>query len=494
MNFARKNPKKMLAIYTTIILISSFFTYFIKYNYPSAVFWDENYHIASAQKYLDGAMFMEPHPPLGKMFIALGEYIIQPNKNLDLHKFTETDYIKDFPQGYSFAGVRFFPTFFAWLSAIVFFFILYFLSKNPHLSAIFSSLYVFDNALIVHSRSAMLEGSHLFFILLSILYFIRLISKNSKIKKVSYFILGLLIGLSFMVKATGAITFLLFLFLFAYDYRENFGEWRENIFSLLKNFFIKLIIILIGVSAVFFPVWYIHFSLGKNAAVNKFYSASPKYKEIIARGETANPLNFFVMLKDNLKYMANYNNGVPKLDVCKLDENGSYPLVWPLGDKSINYRWEKSDGGVRYLYLQSNPVIWFSALAGVIFSIILIASRFIYKLEIKNKRIFYFIICFTIMYASYMAMMLKIERVMYLYHYFIPLILSFILLFLVFQYIFGESLAKNRRKGYSSLLLFLAIIIASYQFYSPLTYYKPLATKEFNQRVWFDFWKLKAVE
>ena len=37
-------------------------------------------------------------------------------------------------------------------------------------------------------------------------------------------------------------------------------------------------------------------------------------------------------------------------------------------------------------------------------------------------------------------------------------------------------------------------IIASYQFYSPLTYYKPLTTNEFNQRIWFDSWKLKAVE
>jgi dolichyl-phosphate-mannose--protein O-mannosyl transferase len=183
---------------------------------------------------------MEVHPPLGKLFIALGESLIQPNKNLDTHKFTETDYIKDFPQNYSFAGVRFFPTLFAWLSAIIFFFILYFLSKNPHLSAIFSSLYVFDNALIVHSRGAMLEGSHLFLILLSIFYFSYLINKNSKIKNISYLFLGLFVGLSVMVKATGAITFLLFLFLFAYDYREKLKDWRKDIFQTLKNFFLKL--------------------------------------------------------------------------------------------------------------------------------------------------------------------------------------------------------------------------------------------------------------
>ena len=492
-NFGLKS-NKYIVLYSFLILAFSFSTYFVKYNYPPAVFWDENYHIASAQKYIDGTMFMEVHPPLGKMFIALGEYIIQPNKNLDTHKFVETDYIKDFPQGYSFAGVRLFPTLFAWLSAIVFFFILYFLSKNPHLSAIFSSLYVFDNALIVHSRGAMLEGSHLFFILLAILYWSYLISKNSKVKNISYLILGLLVGLSVMVKATGAITFMLFLFLFAYDYRERFKDWRKNIAQLFKIFFVKLIIVIVGISAVFFPVWYIHFSMGKNVASDKFYSAGDEYKEIIATGGTANPLNFYVMLKDNLKYMANYNKGVPRLDVCKPDENGSHPLVWPVGDKSINYRWEKNDEGVRYLYLQSNPVVWFAALAGIILSMVLIVSKFVYKLEVKNKRTFYFLICFTAMYVSYMAIMLRIGRVMYLYHYFIPLIFSFIILFLVFNYIAGEYIKNHKKDAYFLLILFLFAIIASYQFYSPLTYYKPLKTEQFKQRVWFDFWKLKAIE
>lgn len=492
-NIVQKNTK-YIALYSFLVLAFSFFTYFVQYNYPPSVFWDENYHIASAQKYIDGVMFMEVHPPLGKLFIALGEYLTQPNKNLDTHKFTETDYIKDFPKDYSFAGVRLFPSLFAWLSAIVFFFILYFLSKNPHLSAIFSALYVFDNALIVHSRGAMLEGSHLFFILLSILYFCYLISKKHRVKNISYFILGALIGLSVMIKATGAITFLLFLFLFVYDHRERFQYWRKNIFSLFKIFSTKLIVATIGISAVFFPIWYIHFSLGNTVANDKFYSASEEYKNIIAGGGTANPMNFMVMLRDNLKYMANYNKGVPKLDVCKPDENGSHPLVWPVGDKSINYRWEKSDEGVHYLYLQSNPVIWFSALIGVILSLVLIVSKFVYKLELKNKKTFYLLICFTAMYVSYMSIILRIGRVMYLYHYFIPLIFSFIILFLVFNYIAGEYLKTRNRDVYSLLILFLFLVIASYQFYSPLTYYKPLTKDEFNQRTWFEFWKLKAIE
>src|SRR3989338_544762 len=123
--------RNILVFYTVIILAVSYFTYFKNYDYPPSVFWDENYHIAPAKKYLRGVMFMEAPPPLGKLFVALGEKILQPNKTIpiaELHKFTQTDYIKDFPAGYSFSGVRFFSALFAWLSAIVFFYILYFIS------------------------------------------------------------------------------------------------------------------------------------------------------------------------------------------------------------------------------------------------------------------------------------------------------------------------------------------------------------------------------
>ena len=136
----------ILILYSLIVLITSFFTYFKDYDYPPNVFWDENYHIASAQKYLTRIMFMEPHPPLGKLFVALGEYIIHPNDGItpvELFKFTQTDYISSFPVEYSFAGVRFFSALFAWLSAIVFFYIFYFISKKSATLPFFFPLFTY---------------------------------------------------------------------------------------------------------------------------------------------------------------------------------------------------------------------------------------------------------------------------------------------------------------------------------------------------------------
>ena len=328
---------------------------------------------------------METHPPLGKLFIALGEYIIHPNDNIsqsELLKFTQTDYIKDFPSGYSFAGVRFFSALFAWLSAIVFFYILYFVSKNPHTSLLFSSLYVFENALITHSRAAMLEGSHLFFILLAVLYFVYLVQKQSRKTWLNYFILGILVGLTISVKATGAITAFLFPFLFFADQKH---QGLTLMLGICKKIIIKGLFFAAGSAVIFSLIWYIHFSIGKVAANDKFYKASEKYKEIMSKGLTSDPKYFGAMLKDNLVFMANYNKGVPKLDVCKPDENGSHPLAWLVGKKSINYRWEKSGEGVRYMYLQVNPITWFLGLVGIILSLILLIGRWFSKLRLKTK-------------------------------------------------------------------------------------------------------------
>ena len=494
--FSKK--RNILIIYSVIVLIVSYFTYFKNYDYPPSVFWDENYHIASAQKYLTGVMFMETHPPLGKLFIALGEYIIHPNDNIsqnELLKFTQTDYIKDFPAGYSFAGVRLFSALFAWLSAIVFFYILYFVSKNPHTSLLFSSLYIFENALITHSRAAMLEGSHLFFILLAVLYFAYLAQKLSKKTLFNYFVLGILVGLAISIKATGAITAFLFPFLFFTDYKYQGSTLiLKRTLDIAKKFISKGLFFTIGSVAIFSLVWYIHFSLGKVATDDKYYKASDKYKNIMSQGITSDPKYFPAMMKDNLAFMANYNKGVPKLDVCKPDENGSYPLAWLVGDKSINYRWEKSGDGVRYMYLQANPITWFLGLSGIILSLILTIGRIVFKTPVKNKNLFYLITAFATLYIIYMAIMLRIERVMYLYHYFIPLIFSFVLAYLAFNYIFEDKIANKSKKLYLGLIILVVIIAGTYKFFSPLSYYQPLTTEQFEKRIWFDFWKLKPIE
>jgi len=479
---SRKNI--LLGIYSFLILLASYSAYFKNYDQPNALFWDENYHIASAQKYLDGVMFMEYHPPLGKLFIALGEKIFHPNDSLDLRHFTQTDYLKEVPAGYSFKGVRFFSTFFGWISAILFFSLLYLISKNPHISFAFSFMYVFENAFIVHFRSAMLEGTQIFFILLSILYFVYLCEKKSSVNLLGYFTLGIFMGLAVSVKANSAIIFLLFPFLFFYGQKKQGVAIKKEIYALIGKFFLKGLVLLSGISIIFVSVWAIHFSLGKNIANGNHYRASEEYKKLIGR-QFLTPYDFFIILRDNMEYSQNYNKGVPKLDVSKPGENGSHPLTWPFGGKPIDYRWDAlGNGTTKHLYLQGNVINWALALLAIIFSFGLSVAVWIFKIKVKNRRIFNYIVWFLLLYLVYMAVMFQIGRVMYLYHYFITLIFSFILVFLDFYFIWTEYLKSNKRALFVSLFLLLFFISASYFFISPLTYYYPLTKDELNQRLW----------
>jgi dolichyl-phosphate-mannose-protein mannosyltransferase len=475
-----------LLTYAVAVIIIAFSTYFVNYYNPPAVFWDENYHIASAQKYIDGVMYMEPHPPLGKLFIALGEVILNPNQTIDTAYFLDTNYIKKFPNEYSFAGMRLFPTLFATFSALLFFLILYHLSRKMEMAFLFSSFYLFANAFILHSRSAMLEPIQMFFIFAAILYFVVLFDRDKK-SYGNYFLLGVFIGLALAVKVNSLILILLVPFLYFYRFDSSIGYIQHTV-----RFILSSLATGVAMLAVVSAVFYIHFALG--AKIGKIdYKASPEYKSIIADAEQTNPMHFLTMMKDNLRYTQNYQKGVPRYNPCKKVENGSLAATWPFGNKTINYRWSKKDGKVSYLYLQSNPIIWFSVVLGVILSAALVISRFIYGLHVKDERLFYLISVFLGLYISYMIAVFNIERVMYLYHYFIPLFFGAFLFYLLFQYLFKESIERNSKILNIALVLFVAEILYVYYIFGPFTYYKPLTTMEFLERDWFEFWKLKPI-
>ena len=91
-----------------VLLALSVVTIGTRYWVPTSLFWDENYHVTSAQKHIAGVMFMESHPPLGKMLIALGEVAVGSNSGLDTSALLRTDHVQqaELPPGYSFVGVR----------------------------------------------------------------------------------------------------------------------------------------------------------------------------------------------------------------------------------------------------------------------------------------------------------------------------------------------------------------------------------------------------
>jgi dolichyl-phosphate-mannose-protein mannosyltransferase len=646
----------LVPLYLGLVFLAAVGTYGVNYGTPAAQFWDENYHIASAQKYIDGAFFMEPHPPLGKLFIALGEKIWHPNEGVkkvyfepDIKRcktFDQTDFVKEFPnkneqcqdiyrlatggecvntevwsarateeekkltatpvpdascqsqvKPMSFAGYRFFPVVFAILIAPLFFLVLYFFTRNPHISLAFSSLYIFENALILHSRAAMLESTQGFFIMGSLAFFAWVWGQKRLVSWLQYSILGILIGLVVVTKLNGLILIILPCFLALRDWyrlgalpawldqltRATFVAFLKTIprqlGGILLTFFIAFI--------VFAGIYSIHINLAhtayshtlntdKNYYVNKekvldsseklsqdvicdtdhgktsfVQCRYDKFSSQIKEGRAATLIAFPRQLMEHISFSQYYNDGVPELDVTKPGENGSSPWTWPAGNKTINYRWEIvwvpgsqytntsktadlcsknvwSDAEkssvclpsyetvssvctssladtikskvcvkeVKYLYLQGNPVVWWLSLLGVFFGLALVVSRIFFGLKVVYPRLFGAIVVLLALYGSYMVSVSQIKRVLYLYHYFIPLMMGMLLAGLVFTYICRSLLkfAETRRFVYALCVLLVCAVFATYSFFSPLTYYKPLSKEQFMERVWNRDWQLKPVE
>jgi dolichyl-phosphate-mannose--protein O-mannosyl transferase len=483
-----KKSTRLTLMMFVIVLIISYFNYFRNYDYPAGAFWDENYYIASAQKYLNGIFFIHEHPPLGQLMIALGEKII--HGNIQFSQFIDVDYAKDFPPDFSFRGYRLFPALCAWLTPAVFLGVLLLLIQNHTLAFILSLLYLFDNALIVHSRGAMLESCLMLFINLAILAFLLAIKS---INKPRYFLLySILLGFSLALCSTTKLTGLIVLLLLPALSIKLLPNWRKIFLSFGSS--------AIAFFLVFVTVWQIHFSLGisinPNLKNSGYYGASQVYKELIAEGKQSSLLSFPIRLRDYFAYIKDYQKGVPILNLCKVDENGSPVFFWPLGARSINYRWETRDGGqsYQYLYLQANPVVWFIGLFGVITTTGLALTSFFFPLRepLTNQLL---MTTFLVLYWSYMLVMSQLDRVMYLYHYFPALLFSFCLFALWTRDVKRVGVWPFNRRTKTIVLSVLAMfVIIAYYFYSPLTYYQPLTDAKFHQRMIFPLWDLRCVK
>lgn len=488
-------------IYPVAILIISLGIYFPFYGSPQAMFWDENYHVASAQKHIDGVMYMEPHPPLGKMLMAAGEVMFGGNGEVDKQKLLETDYLTgdNAPPTMTYKGFRWPSVIMMALGVLFFYGIVNAITQRAWLAAAFTSLVIFDNALVIHSRAAMLEGIQLFFILGALYYLVRVatdfIHHQKAILLKHYALLGVWIGLAIAVKVNAFILLLLFVMLFGVDQWSAIKQWQWC--ALFTRLATTVPAGVIPVAAVFFAVFYVHIGMGTQIVKDRTYKASPEYLTQIRAGNTWSPSTFMLGMRDNWKYMSEYADGVPRLDVCKPDENGSYAMGWPLSKKTISYRWDKNtvDGKVvvKYKYLIGNPIVWFSVLGGIILSAGLIIGRYVYNNPIKDEKLFYWICAFTALYLSYMIAILQIERVMYLYHYLVPLLFGAVNLALVFNYIYRDEVLANNKHTIINVSLFALLVIAVFAFFSPFTYGFGLTEDQFEMRNWFSFWKLQVV-
>ncbi len=467
------------------VLVISFFSVFYNFWTPRSFFWDENYHVAAAQKYLNGVFFMEPHPPLGKLVIAAGEALLGFNTTND--QFIGTDYANNPPEDFVMTGFRLFPTLLAWLSAPLLFLCFLALTKKPLHATLLSFFYMFDNAILVQVRAAMLEGTLIFFCALTILSFLLLRDAVDRPKRCLW--LAALFGVAWGAAVTTKIFALIFLLLL-----PTIAWWLRKSPALLLQTLgvIAATFLLTGVA-----VWQVHFAVGTSIQPSLsdegYYQASDTYKTYLEEGKNRSLTAFPVMLRDSMAYMHSYESGVPKLNLCKDDENGSPWFFWPVGGRTISYRWETPDNSVyQYLYLVPNPVVWGLALLAVLFAVSLVFGA-LFGGGMKDVKDLPLLLTFLALYCGFFAAVAHIERVLYLYHYFLPLIFGMLLVPLCVSNIrsFGTKVATESAKT-TLLLVLSAMTFLSFQYFRPLTYYEPMSDEAVARRALLPIWELRC--
>jgi ABC-type Na+ efflux pump permease subunit len=248
----------------------------------------------------------------------------------------------------------------------------------------------------------------------------------------------------------------------------------------------------------FIAIWAIHISLGTTVQSalpeQGMYQASPIYTDILNKEQEATWANWPLRLRDHILYPGFYNKGVPELNLCKADENGSPFYMWPLGGRAINYRWSTPGNGMyQYLYLQVNPAVWWISSLAVLLSVCLIVGKVF--LPIKDKQIPMHMFVVLSLWLSYMFVMSQLDRVMYLYHYFPPLLFSMVLVAMVLQDIQQFWTVKMNDEYRQNIACGIGVLtVCCYFHFAPFTYYKLISDQAVTNRAWLHLWNLHCVE
>lgn len=479
-----------------LLLLLAAMSFGWRYWQPQSLFWDENYHVASAHKERAGVMYMEAHPPLGKMLIAAGDAALGVNDGLDTSALLRTDHVSQaqLPAGFSFAGVRLASV----LSLILATPLLYLLLRITGWRSVafcFALAFALDNALVVHGRAAMLEGPQLLFVLLALYVFAVAAARRDSVRLLHYLALGAVIGLALAVKLNAAVLGLLPPVLLGCELHARWRQqgWPQRVRRAASSGAMTVL----GLALSFGGVFWLHIASTPQLIEGRTYKASIEYQQALREGHAAAPSTFALGLRDHLRHILEYSDGVPRFDYCKPGENGSPPLHWLLGGKTINYRWAKveHEGQIKvdYTYLIGNPLVWLPVSLGLLLSGALVIARVVFGLPLRDPRLFGWIALMCALHLGYMVAMLQVERVMYLYHYLLPLLFGLINLAALFAYLFGDSLRAGSRHVRANLAGYAALVLIGFLYFAPLTYGWPIDEQAVERRAWLDVWRLEPV-
>ena len=469
--------------------------------YPDRPVWDESYYLTSTQRYEDGIAQFASHPPLGLMLIAAGDALLQVNRGIDTTALGRDKKVsgESLPPGFSFAGERAASAAFAVAGAVAFFALMLALTQSVIAAALLANLYVFDNAFIAQFRAAQLDAFQMFFAICAVLCFVVGIRRagssthaRSPYARDSYatsFAFGLSCGLAAMVKLNAVALALLGILLLFERARASWGKPARRTSAsrgkLAARAALDAAVMIVGGLLSVIAVLSLYVAVSRHPpdattpAGNKDSAfVSPTYRAYLQGTRSFSPAVVWAATEDYARFIASDFTGM-----TRTDSNASGALQWPLNEKTINYRWDTRGAETRYVQLSGNLFGWLLALTAPVAALGLLVLQKLRPRASADPQRRILMTVLLIQYVAFMALhvWLGTQRVMYIYHYFIGLLLAFCLVPLVWMEA-ADRWPPVRARTEPLLAGVTALLLASFLFYAPLTFHRPLTHTECERR------------
>lgn len=429
-----------LALKTRLGLILVAFGLFTRLSFlthPPQVIFDEVHFGKFVTAYsATGQRFFDIHPPLAKLLIAASVKLAGYKGGQEFLKIGEP-----FEKAPPFA-FRLVPALDgAALPLVIFIFVL---QLGGSLAAAFlvGFAVAFDNSLILQSRVISLDGVLLISEIGALSACLAALKASGRNRILYSILCGILCGLAFGTKFTGLIApCLVFLVVAADAYRKKkFAGWLPAAQQLT----------LVGISAaaIYLLGWVIHFHLlTLPGSGDAFYRVNGNFFQDLSTAHTA-------MLAKNFGLSATH-------------PDASSWWSWPLMLKPIFY-WI---GGGTSLYLLGNPAVWWPTFILLVALLVNVGLTRITNLRapdaysLSDRKLWLPLVGYALSFGP----LIGVPRVLFLYHYFTPLLFS-----LIASVLWMEGLGWTRpelgMKQRRSYWVALGLILAGFYWISPVTY------------------------
>lgn len=398
-------PLRHAALLLALVAAVAGWLTFDRLGTPQAPIWDETYYLTTTARYHQGITHYSTHPPLGTMLIAVGDMASGRNAQADWPRIGANKAIpaEAMPSGFDYSGPRLAPALFGMVAAVLFTALMLQLTGSVPAAGLLSLLVLADTALLVQFRSAQLDAFQLSFVLAALLAAVRAFRRQGL---ASYFLFGLFVALAALVRANalmlGAIVpVLLWPLLRA-------RKWKSVALHCLAGALGGLL-----AGTLVMTAWMNLSKLPPNPTTPA--GRQDKTFEPPARVHTYETSEWdwsdALDASDSIRrYMAHDLAITPPSDA-----NGSHPWQWLLGKGMILYRANRTSGTLLSIGLVPNLAAWLISLLGLLTC--LLPGR----LKQEPLR--------AVLLAGWLGNMaalqwLDSQRVLYSYHYFIPLLLG----------------------------------------------------------------------